>query len=66
MNGLTSRMVSSIVGHAVLGQAMAFSCALFLRSESPRHLDAMGDDAVEDDIGESWVADQVVPAVLGW
>ena len=63
MNGLTSRMVSVT---RCWGQAMASSCALFLRSESPRHLHAMGDDAVEDDIGESWVADQVVPAVLGW
>ena len=54
-----------------IGMVFGSSHCVFLSPPSAKRiaaqLDAMGivDDAVEDGIGESWVADQVVPAVHG-
>ena len=44
---------------------MAFCLSLLLTERITAQLDAMGvvDDAVEDGVGQSWIADQVVPAV---
>ena len=42
-------------------------CLLFLAEALAGEFDAVGvmDDAVEDGIGQSWIADDVIPAVEG-